>query len=309
VSDLRFDGHVAIVTGAGGNPSLGRSYAMLLAERGAKVVVNDLGVGPDGRSIQRASAQSVVDEIRAAGGEAVADEHSVAEPDSAQAIIDGALEAYVKVDILINNAGVVALALFAAISRRDIDRILGVHLHGTVNMNKAVWGPMSEAGYGRIVNITSSALMGFHYTSIYGAAKGGILSLTRSLAIEGGPLGIKVNTLGPYGASSSQTYFNDPDQDYIRYTFEHCPPELVAPAVAYLCHEECPISGRYLESGAGRTAERFMAETVGYTDTQLTLESFRDHLSEVIDREGFTVLPDPDPTSETPFKPRQYQPD
>jgi NAD(P)-dependent dehydrogenase (short-subunit alcohol dehydrogenase family) len=309
MDDLRFDGQVAVVTGAGGNPSLGRAYAMLLAARGASVVVNDLGVGPDGRGIQPASAEAVVDDIRAAGGTAIADGNSVADPDGAQAIIDAALNAYGRLDILVNNAGVAALALFEEISLRDIQRVVNVHLYGNIYMNRAAWAPMRAAGYGRIVNITSAALLGMQYTSIYGAAKGGILSLTRALALEGGRYGIKVNTVGPYGASSSQTYFNDPDQDYIRHTFEHAPPELVAPVVAFLCHADCPVSGRYFESGGGRTTERFFAETQGYADPQLTLEKFRDNFDAVVDRKGFAVIPEPDPELPAPFVPRAYQPD
>jgi NAD(P)-dependent dehydrogenase (short-subunit alcohol dehydrogenase family) len=185
MSELRFDGEVAIVTGAGSNPSLGRSYALALAARGAKVVVNDLGVGPDGTGRLAAKAESVAKEIVDAGGEAIADTHSVAEEDSARAIVQTALDAWGRVDILVNNAGVAILAEFGEISSTDLRRVLDVHLYGNVWMCRAVWPQMREAGYGRIINITSGALGGIRYTTIYGAAKGGILSLTRGLAVEG----------------------------------------------------------------------------------------------------------------------------
>ena len=159
--ELRFDGRVAIVTGAGGqDPSLGRSHATLLAERGAKVVVNDLGVGPDGRGIMRANAQQVADEIRAAGGEAVPDQHSVAEEEGARSVVATALDTWGRLDIVVNNAGVCFMAHFDKISSADIRQIIDVHLMGTLWMCRAAWPHMREAGYGRIVNTTSGAMFG-----------------------------------------------------------------------------------------------------------------------------------------------------
>jgi NAD(P)-dependent dehydrogenase (short-subunit alcohol dehydrogenase family) len=177
---LRFDERVAIVTGAGGNPGLGRSYALALAERGARVVVNDVGGGPDGRGIAPVDPQKVVDEIVALGGEAVADRNSVAEVDSARAIVQTALDAWGRVDILINNAGVNIPALFSEIDSRDIERTIAVHLLGTIWMCRAAWPAMSGQGYGRIVNISSGTALGQRYLAVYGAAKGGVLGLTRS---------------------------------------------------------------------------------------------------------------------------------
>ena len=161
MSEMRFDGRVAIVTGAGGRPSLGRSYVHLFAERGAKVVVNDLGVGPDRHGREPAHAE-IVD----AGGEAIADTHSVAEEDSAKAVVQTALDAWGKVDILINNAGVAILAKFDEISSKDIRNVINVHLFGNVWMCRAVWNHMREREYGRIVNITSGALNGLRYVVI-----------------------------------------------------------------------------------------------------------------------------------------------
>ena len=147
MSELRFDGQVAIVTGAGSTPGLGRSYAKLLAARGAKVVVNDLGVGPDGSSAVPAKAAAVVEEIKHARGEAVADTHSVASEDGAQAIVETALKTYGRVDILVNNAGVVEFALFDEFSTRDIDKLIETHVYGAIWMCRAVWPHMKAARY------------------------------------------------------------------------------------------------------------------------------------------------------------------
>ena len=175
------------MTGAGGQPpSLGRSrHANLLAGRGAKVVVNDLGVGPDGRGILRSNAEQVVDEIRAAGGEAVADAHSVADEAGAREIVQTALDTWGRLDILVNNAGIAHIAHFDEISSADIRKVIDVHLMGTLWMCRAAWPFMRDAGYGRIVNTTSGGVFG--QESIYGTAKAGIFGLTRGLAIEGAP--------------------------------------------------------------------------------------------------------------------------
>lgn len=179
MSELRFDDRVAIVTGAGGQePSLGRSHALLLGERGAKVVVNDLGVGPDGRGIMRANAEHVVEQIRAADGEAVADQHSVADEEGARSVVATALDTWGRLDIVVNNAAVCFMVHIDEISSADLRRIIDVHLMGTVWMCRAAWPHMREAGYGRIVNTTSGAMFGIEHLSIYGAAKSGIFGLT-----------------------------------------------------------------------------------------------------------------------------------
>jgi NAD(P)-dependent dehydrogenase (short-subunit alcohol dehydrogenase family) len=171
---LRFDGKVAIVTGGGGQkPSLGRSHALFLASRGAKVVVNDIGVGPNGRSEVPASAAALVDEIRAAGGEAVADTNSVATAESAKAVVQTALDAFGGVHIVVNNAGVALLADFDELSDGDIGRMMDVHLMGPIWMCRAAWPHMKRQRYGRIVNVGSTAIFGIRGTAVYGAAKGG----------------------------------------------------------------------------------------------------------------------------------------
>jgi NAD(P)-dependent dehydrogenase (short-subunit alcohol dehydrogenase family) len=293
MSELRFDGRVAIVTGAGGqDPSLGRSHATLLAERGAKVVVNDLGVGPDGRGIMRANAQQVVEEIRAAGGEAVADQHSVSDEEGAYGVVTTALDTWGRIDIVVNNAGVCFMAHFDEISSTDIRNVIDVHLMGTVWMCRAAWPHMREAGYGRIVNTTSGAMFGIEHLSIYGAAKSGIFGLTRGLAVEGATLGIKVNALGPAANTTAIRHFNE-TSPFTSMMETHFPTSLVSPAVAYLAHEDCELSGASLEAAAGNVGLRVFGQTAGYTDTELAVEKVRDNLSTIVDKRTATMIPDP----------------
>jgi len=289
---MTFDGKVAIVTGAGGQPpSLGRSHAEFLAARGAKIVVNDLGVGPDGRSILRSNAEQVVDDIRAAGGQAVADTHSVADESSAREIVQTALDTWGRLDILINNAGVAHIAHFDEISSADIRNVIDVHLMGTLWMCRAAWSVMRNGEYGRIVNTTSGGMFGQENLSIYGAAKGGIFGLTRSLAIEGAAHGIKVNALGPAANTTAMHHLNEAC-DFNTMMQEHFPVELVSPAAAYLAHEECEVSGAYLEVGAGNVATRVFGVNAGFHDAALTTEAVRDNLAAIVDKSTTTVIPD-----------------
>ena len=292
MSDMRFDGRVAIVTGAGGQPpSLGRSHAKLLAERGAKVVVNDLGVGPDGRGILRADAEQVVDEIRAAGGAAVADQHSVADEDSAREVVQTALDTWGRLDILVNNAGVAFIVHFDEISSADIRKVIDVHLMGTLWMCRAAWPFMRDAGYGRIVNTTSGGMFGQENLTIYGTAKGGIFGLTRGLAIEGAPSGIRVNSLGPAANTSAMHHLHEACA-FTTMMEEHFPADLVSPAAAYLAHEECELSGAYLEVGAGNVAMRVFGMNAGYHDVKLDIEGVRDNLRAIVDKSTTTIIPD-----------------
>jgi NAD(P)-dependent dehydrogenase (short-subunit alcohol dehydrogenase family) len=311
MSELRFDGQVVIVTGAGGNyPSLGRVYATLFAQRGAKVVVNDLGVGPDGRGIQRAHADVVAQELVDAGGEAIANTDSVATEEGAQAIVSAALDKWGQLDAVVNNAGVAPLALFDEISSLDIRRTVDVHLMGNIWMCRAAWPHMQRADYGRIVNITSAALAGGRYLSIYGAAKAGITGLTYSLAIEGEAHGIKVNTLGPAALTTATTHMNDPS-NFLTLFQDHYRAEQVAPAVAYLAHADCPVSGRYFEAGAGRVWNRYFCDTQGYSNADLTVEDVRDSIGVILDRDGAKALPDPITSAqavEFAFRPKPYEP-
>jgi NAD(P)-dependent dehydrogenase (short-subunit alcohol dehydrogenase family) len=270
---VRFEGRVAVVTGAGGQePSLGRTYARFLAERGARVVVNDIGVGPDGRGGLAANADQVVEEIVALGGEAVADTHSVATSSTAKQVVDTALDAWGRVDILINNAGVVVFALFDEISDDDCELILHSHLMGTLWMTRAAWPAMRRRGYGRVVNTCSSAMFGSPYNAVYGAAKAGIFGLSRGLALEGRRYGIAINAITPQAATRKHAYLFDKSARFIEDGHIRTVDQ-VAPAVAYLCHETCGLNGALLYVGGGRVQEYVFARTSGIADERLDTDS------------------------------------
>jgi NAD(P)-dependent dehydrogenase (short-subunit alcohol dehydrogenase family) len=305
MAEMRFDGKVAIITGAGGNPSLGRAYAMLLASRGARVVVNDNGVGPDGRGTRPAHPEAVVKEIVDAGGEAIVDTHTVAERCSAEAIVQTTLDTWGRVDILINNAGVIELAEFDEITDSDIEKILAAHLLGTLWMTRAVWPHMRRSGYGRIVSAASGSMLGQRYNSVYGAAKGGIWALTRSLAVEGAAHGIRANSFGP-GARTAMSEHGAADE-----LVAHMPPaELVAPTVVYLCHEDCEVSGAYFHAAAGSTRFVLLAETEGYYNPDVTLEDVRENFAKIMDTTRYTLVPEPleNPMSEIIKRKHPYVP-
>jgi NAD(P)-dependent dehydrogenase (short-subunit alcohol dehydrogenase family) len=287
---LRFDGRVAIVTGAGGQePSLGVGYARLLASRGAKVVVNDLGVGPDGTGALAANAEATVQEIRDAGGEAVADTHNVADPAEARGAVQTALDTWGRIDILVNNAGVVFFALFEEISENDIRRILDTHLYGHIWMSRAVWPHMKAAGYGRIVNISSRSMFSNTYLSIYGAAKAGVLGLTHGLAVEGARSGIQVNVVAPRARTRKQPYLAGKEEGSNLDGSEK-QVDQVAQVVAFLCHERCDLNGAFLWASAGQVREYRMYESLGFEKVDLTVEDVHTNLGRVRDQTGAVVF-------------------
>jgi NAD(P)-dependent dehydrogenase (short-subunit alcohol dehydrogenase family) len=196
MSEIRFDDRVAIVTGAGGG--LGRAHAVLLASRGAKIVVNDLGGAVDGSGSSARAADAVVEEIRAAGGEAVASHDAVDDPDGAGRIIDAALSSFGKLDIVINNAGILRDVSFLKMDDAAWESVIRVHLTGTMRVSKAAWPHLRKNEYGRVVNTTSAAgLYGNFGQANYSAAKMGIVGLTKTLAHEGAKYGITVNAIAP----------------------------------------------------------------------------------------------------------------
>jgi NAD(P)-dependent dehydrogenase (short-subunit alcohol dehydrogenase family) len=294
VSDLRFDGRVAIVTGAGGKPGVGRAHARLLAERGAKVVVNDVGVGADPDGSKPANAEAVVAEITADGGVAVADAHSVATEDGARAVVRTAIDVWGRVDILINNAGVGVVGEFRELASHDIQRAVDVHLMGGIWMCRAVWPLMIDAGYGRIVNTTSGGMYGMDGLSVYGAAKFGMYGLTRGLATEGAPYGIRVNAYSPGAYTNAvEPFYAIEDPETKQAFIDAQPPELVSPGVAYLAHEECDISGMLFDISAGSVSATFLAASDGYQNRALTIEDVRDHRAAILDQSHFNVITDP----------------
>jgi NAD(P)-dependent dehydrogenase (short-subunit alcohol dehydrogenase family) len=268
---LRFDGRVAIITGAGGG--LGRSHAIELARRGAQVLVNDLGGALDGSGSSMSAADRVVDEITAFGGVAVPNHDSVATSAGGQAIVQAALDAFGRVDVLINNAGILRDKAFHKMDHTMIDPVIDVHLKGALYVSQPALRLMREQGYGRIINTSSaSGLFGNFGQANYGAAKAGLAGLTRVLSIEGADHGIKVNAIAPI-ASTRMT------QDILGNLAAKVSPESVSPLVAYLAHEECSVTGHIYSVAGGRVARIFVAETHGVVLSENTAEAVRDNLS------------------------------
>ena len=267
---IRFDNRVAIVTGAG--VGLGRQHALLLASRGAKVVVNDTGAGPDGRGGDSAVADRVVDEIRAAGGVAIADHGDVCDPAAAQALVGAAVAAWGRLDILVNNAGILRDRSFAKIDLADFNAVMQVHLMGTVNCSHAAWPLMVQQKYGRVVVTTSVAGSNGNFGQThYGAAKMAVLGFMNCLAIEGRKSGILVNAISP-AATTRMTEALIPPA-----LASQMGPELVSPAVAWLCSETCQLTAHIITASAAGFARMQFYETQGvqFDPAQpLTLEMF-----------------------------------
>jgi len=280
---MRFDGRVAIVTGAGGG--LGRQHALALAARGARVVVNDLGGTIDGNGGTPKAAQAVVDEIRAAGGEAIANGASVTDPQAVQAMVEQALAAWGRVDILVNNAGILRDKSFAKMSLDDFRLVVEVHLMGAVNCTKAVWETMRAQNYGRIVMTTSSSgLYGNFGQANYGAAKMALVGLMQTLSIEGAKNDIRVNCLAPTAATRmTENLMPEAVLELLR-------PEAVTPGLLALVAEDAPTRA-ILCAGAGAFERAHITLTqgvfVGLPDDapeQVALQ-----LDALSDREGETV--------------------
>ena len=290
MNELRFDGRSAIITGAGGNPSLGRAHAMLLASRGANVVVNDIGSmhapGPG-------TADQVVAEIVALGGKAVADSNSVATEEGGRAIVQTALDAFGQVDIVVNNAGVVINAGFDVLSPADHRRIIDVNLMGPLWVSRAVWPHMMQRGYGRIVNITSGSMFGVATQSAYSASKGGLLSLTRALGAEGVPHGIKVNAVSPGAFTRMIIGSQEEDCTSYQYSKAHMPPELVSPVVAFLAHENCQATGECLDSMGGAVRRVYYGWTDGIVDRDLTIEKVAENWDKIVANTSDQFVPYP----------------
>ena len=241
---IHFDGRVAVVTGAGAG--LGRSYALELARRGAKVLVNDLGGAPDGTGKSASAADNVVKEIEDAGGEAVANYDSVATPEGGENIVKQAVEAWGRVDILINNAGILRDKTLAKMEPDLWDAVMDVHLKGAYNVTRPAFLKMREQRYGRVILTTSAAgLYGNFGQTNYSAAKLGLVGFMNTLKIEGERAGIKVNTVAPIAGTRMTEEVLPPD------LFEKLKPEFVSPLVLYLASEQCPVTGAVYNAGGG----------------------------------------------------------
>ena len=282
-TDLSFDGRVAVVTGGG--RGLGREYALLLASRGARVVVNDVGGSLTGDGADEGPAAAVVDEIRTAGGDAVASTDSVATAAGGQAIIAAALEHYGRLDVLIHNAGNVRRGSLREMSFEDFDAVLDVHLRGAFHVVRPAFPLMCDAGYGRIV-LTSSigGLYGNHDVANYAAAKAGIIGLTNVVALEGAAEGVRCNAIVP-GAVTRMAEGLDTS------AYPPMGSDLVAPAVGWLAHETCSVTGELFVAIAGRIARAFIAETPGVYRPSWSIEDVGERLDEIRDDTSPLVFP------------------
>jgi len=284
---IRLNGRVAIVTGAG--RGMGRAHARLLAERGARVLVNDYGGAQSTLAPGTISeAQAVVDEIRAAGGEAEANAEMVGTGASAKAIVDHALDAFGRVDILVNNAGGSLIGEPDAFDDEEIEGVLRTNFIGPYMLLRRVWPLMRQQGYGRIVNVMSSAVLGAGHLGPYAAGKAGLLGLTHDAAFDGRPHNILVNGIFPTGASRLTETSHE---DLARWYRTHFQPEKVSAFVAYLCSGAVDFSGEVFNVGGGRVARLAIFDNEGMFDPTITPESVAANIDSVRDLSRPTMIP------------------
>ena len=279
MADIRFDGKVAIVTGGGGG--LGRAHALELARRGAKVLVNDLGGAVDGSGGGSEAAEKVVAEIKAAGGEAIANGSSVTDDAGVERMVKDAMDAWGRIDILLANAGILRDKTFAKMDAADFQVVVDVHLFGTVKPTKAVWEIMRQQNYGRIIVTTSSTgLYGNFGQTNYGAAKLGLVGFMNSLKLEGQKNNIHVNTICPVaGTRMTENLMPAEILAQIR-------PEFVTPGVVFLCSEEAP-TGVIMTAGGGAFAISRIIETEGvFLGQDARVEDVRSNWARIVDEAG-----------------------
>ncbi|MFP4553788.1 MAG: SDR family oxidoreductase [Actinomycetota bacterium] len=275
---ITFDGRAAIVTGAGGG--LGRTYALELARRGARVVVNDLGGSVDGTGSSESAADRVVTEIEEAGGEAVANYDSVSTPEGGEAIVQTALDSFSTVDIVVNNAGILRDRSFANMELAELHAVLDVHLRGAFYVSQPAFRVMKEKGYGRFVFTSSNAgLFGNFGQANYGAAKAGLAGLSNVLAIEGAKYNIKSNAIAPIAKTRMTEDLLGPFADMVQ-------PEQVTPMVVYLCSEANEYTHEIFTAGGGRYGRIAIVTNNGWIAGQgevPPVEEIADHLDEIRD--------------------------
>jgi NAD(P)-dependent dehydrogenase (short-subunit alcohol dehydrogenase family) len=283
VSEISFDGRVAIVTGAGGG--LGRTYALDLARRGAQVVVNDLGGSVDGKGGDDSAAQKVVDEIKAAGGEAVPNYDSVSTPEGGERIVQTAVDAFGKVDVVINNAGILRDKSFLKLEWEDLQAVIDVHLMGAFYVSKPAFKVMKENGYGRFVFTASNATFGNFGQTNYAAAKMGLVGLSNTIAVEGARAGILSNVIMPVAKTRMTEELLGDFANYLA-------PELVTPMVTFLCSEANTVTHGAFSAAGGRYAAVNWTLGQGWfagQGNQPTAEDIQANLETIQSTEGFLI--------------------
>jgi len=284
MSDIRFDDRVAIITGAGGG--LGKTYALDLAGRGAKVVVNDLGGSADGTGGGTSMADETVKQINESGGTAVANYDSVATPEGGKGIVQTALDNFGRVDILINNAGILRDKSFLKLEPEHLEAVVDVHLKGAFFVTQPAFASMKDNGYGRIVMASSGAgIFGNFGQTNYGAAKMGLVGLMNVLAVEGAKYNIKVNTIAPI-AKTRLT------EQLLGGLADALDPNFVTPLVTYLSSEQCELSHEIFDVGGGRYARIFVGMAKGWVAPKGTIpdaEHIYENIDVIRDQEGYTI--------------------
>ncbi|PYE14375.1 hypothetical protein DFR67_113169 [Williamsia limnetica] len=282
MQELRFDGRSVIVTGAG--RGIGREYALLLAARGAAVVVGDLGASTDGSGVDGDDpASAVASEITAAGGRAVSCGADVSREEGARALVDSALDSFGHLDAVINNAGIVRTAGFLDVSDDEYQRHLDVHYFGSLRVSRAAWPHLVASGKGRIVNTVSAAMLGNPMMTHYGSSKAAVFGLTRNLAIEGLDAGIKVNAIAPgAGTRMAEASAGSLSPEILDYLMNSLRPEFVAPMGAYLVHPSSTVTGEVFTVAGGAVKRLAMLNTVGITEPDLSVESIASRFDEIM---------------------------
>ncbi|MBM4244255.1 MAG: SDR family oxidoreductase [Deltaproteobacteria bacterium] len=284
MSDIRYAGRVAVITGAGGG--LGKTYALEMARRGAKVVVNDLGGKADGTGAGQSMADQVVDEIRKAGGEAVASYDSVSTPEGGEGIIQSALSAFGRVDVVVNNAGILRDKTFLKLTPEELGIVLDVHLKGAFYVSQPAFRAMKEKGYGRFIFTSSAAgILGNFGQTNYGAAKMGLVGLMNVLSVEGAKYNIKCNAIAP----TARTRMTE---ELLGLLAPLLDPETVTPLVVYLGSEACELTHEIFSVGGGRFARMFIGLTPGWVadaGKKVSAEDVQAHLDQIRSPEGYTI--------------------
>ena len=293
MAEITFDGRVAVVTGAGGG--LGRTYALEMARRGAKVVVNDLGGTTAGTGLDPAPAQRVAGQINDAGGTAIADASDISTPEGGQRAVDAALKEFGRIDVVVNNAGNIIYGALPEVEVGNIDAHLGVHVRGSFNVTRAAWPYMLAQNYGRVVLTTSTGMFGLPDNLGYATAKSAMIGMAQSMTLSAGDRDIKVNLIAP-NAYTRMAGDASAGMDQLKAQRPSAAAgmeaELVAPMVAFLAHESCPVSAGIYLAGGGRFARLFLASTDGYLQPDgetPTVADVADHWAEINDPTSYYV--------------------